>query len=263
MTVTAKLLRLYLVDQQIRGLSGRLNAAEKYLAEQDRILGELDASHAALSTQFKLLEATLRNDEVEASAIEQRVALLRDRMNNAKTSKEHSAYLTEVGTLKDAKKVIEDRVLEAMTKTEEMRTKLDEIEAQRVERRKVHAIAVNDRDARAAEIKDRLDELRVQRTTAVADIPPTALSAYEQRLSMQIEDVMAPVEEQDRRNLEYTCGACYTHLPIERVSILLKRGDLTRCTTCQAILYMAQELREDIEAGHAKKQKKSAASAKE
>lgn len=70
---------------------------------------------------------------------------------------------------------------------------------------------------------------------------------------------MAQVEEQDRRNLDYTCGSCYTHLPVEMVSILLRRGDLTKCPSCDALLYMEQALREDIASSQQKKSKKSVA----
>lgn len=258
MTVTAKLLRLYLVDKQLRGLTSRLHAAEKYLGEQDRLLKELEAKLGSLTSQLRLLEATNKNDEVEAASIDARVEMLRERMNNAKTSKEHAALLTEMGTAKDAKKVIEDRELESMGKVETLRKEVAELEAKRGERKTLHADAVKDRDARGAEIKDRVAELQKEREIAKEDVPSSALMVYEARVSMGHEDVMAPVEEQDRRNLEYTCGACYTHLPIEQVSILLKRGDLTKCTTCQAILYMAQELKADIDAGNEKKAKQSA-----
>jgi predicted nucleic acid-binding Zn-ribbon protein len=258
MTVTAKLLRLYLVDKQLRGLTSRLQAAEKYLADQDRLLKELDTKHSSIASQLRLLEATNKNDENEAASLDTRVETLRERMNNAKTSKEHAAFLAEVGTQKDAKKVIEDRMLESMGKIETLRKELAEIETKRDERKTLHKDAIKDRDARAAEIKDRVAELEKEREVAKRDVPSSALATYEARVKMGHEDVMAPVEEQDRRNLEYTCGSCYTHLPIEQVSILLKRGDVTRCTTCQAILYMAQELKADIDAGHEKKAKQSA-----
>ncbi|MBL8745842.1 MAG: hypothetical protein JNK58_05725 [Phycisphaerae bacterium] len=258
MTVTAKLLRLYLVDRQLRGLTSRLHAAEKYLADQDRLLKDLETRHTSLTSQLRLLEATSKNDEIEAAAIDARVETLRDRMNNAKTSKEHAALLTEMGAAKDSKKAIEDRELESMTKVETLRKELAELEARRAERKTLQQDAVKDRDARAAEIKDRVAELEKEREVAKQDVPSSALKVYEARVSMGHEDVMAQVEEQDRRNLEYTCGACYTHLPIEQVSILLKRGDLTRCTTCQAILYMAQELKADIDAGNEKKARQSA-----
>lgn len=260
MTVTAKLLRLFEVDQQLRGLRTRLQAAEKYLAEQERLCTELERRNATITSMQRQLEATARNDETEAAGLDQRIAALRERMNGARTSKEHSALLTEISTLKADKKQVEDRALDSMSKVEKMREEAAAAQAELEERRKVREVARNDRDARAAEIKDRVAELEAQRKEAAADVPAPALAAYQERISLGVEDVMAQVEEQDRRNVEYTCGSCYTLLPMEMVSILLRRGDLTTCPSCDAILYMPQALREDITTAQEKRRKKSSAS---
>jgi len=259
MTATAKLLRLFLVDQQLRGLKSRLNAAERYLSQQDHTLKEIEAKFGAFASQLRQLEAAAKNDEVEVSGIDERVAALRERMNNSRTSKEHSALLTEINTLKADRSLIEERALGSLGKLDEVREQVRLLEEQKAERLKVRDVARTERDQRAAEIKDRVEELEAQRTEALKDVPREALSAYEERAELGVDDIMAPIEEQDRRNMEYTCGSCFTHLPIEQVSILLRRGDLTTCPSCDAILYMEQALREDITTTNEKKRKKSAA----
>ncbi len=255
MSVTERLLRLYLIDKQLRGLKSRLGGAEKDLNEQSRLLTEQDARLATLHSQLKQAEASARNEEVEADAIEQRIEALRQRMNSARTSKEHSACLTEIGTLKADKKLVEDRALESLTKAEAIREQSREVEAEREERLRRRERAQKERDDRAHEIKDRLAELEQQRVTAIEDVPAATLLVYEERLTSGVEEVMAAIEEQDRRNMEYTCAACYTHLPIEQVSILLRRGDLTKCPSCHAILYMEAALRDDITTSQQKKKK--------
>lgn len=261
MGVTAKLVRLYRVDQQLRGLNGRLRAAESYLREQDRLLAELDAKSSAIAAQLRQLEASARNDEVEAKGFDQKIEALRERMNNSKTSKEHAAVLAEVNTLKADKGLIEERAIKSMQKLDELRKQAAALEAEREERRKVRQVAEKDRDDRAAEIKDRVAELEAERKLALEEVPKHALAVYEERLSIDEDDVMAAVEEQDRRNMEYTCGSCYTHLPIELVSILLKRGDVTKCPSCKVILFMEQELRDSISTAQQKKSGKKAVNA--
>lgn len=256
MGVTAKLLALYRVDRQLTGLKSRLRAAEAYLKEQERQLVEIDAKAQSLKSQIRQLEATAHNDETEVNRIEERIALVRDRMNNAATSKEHSALLTEVNTLKADKGLIEERAIETLQKLDQLREQLLEIEASRVEREKVREVARNDRDQREADIKDRVTELEAEREKRKADVPAPALDTYESSRELLGDDVMAPVEEQDRRNKEYACGSCYTHLPVELVSILMKRGDLTRCPSCSVILYMEEELRDSLQSAADKKRKK-------
>ena len=253
MGVTATLLDLYRVDQQLRGLTSRLDGAEKYLAEQDRQLKAIAAKQEAAAAQLKQLEASAHNDQSEASGIDARIETLRERMNNAKTSKEHSALLTEMNTLKADKTGIEERALASMQKLEELRKQVETTKEQKAEREQVRKVALKDRDERKAEIQQRLDELNAQRLKAVDEVPPEPLRIYTERLNSGAEDVMAPLQEEDRRNLEYSCGSCYTMLPIELVSILLKRGDLTKCPSCKVILYMETELKQDIATSQEKK----------
>lgn len=219
-------------------------------------MGEIDAALGVHSTQLRQLEASAHNDEVESNSFEQKIESLRERMNNARTSKEHAALLSEINTLKADKSLIEDRAIKSMQKLDEVRVQVQTLETARAERAKVRDVAAADREARAAEIKDRVAELEAERVKALEDIPPAALLIYEERVAMgDDESIMAPIEEQDRRSLEYTCGSCYTHLPIEQVSILLKRGDVTKCPSCKVILFMEEELRDSINTAQQKKRK--------
>jgi predicted nucleic acid-binding Zn-ribbon protein len=256
MGVTSKLLGLYRVDQQLTGLKSRLRGAEAYLREQDRQLTEIGAKLESLRSQIRQLEATEHNDENEIKSIEERIARARERMNNAATSKEHSALLTEVNTLKADKSLIEERAIETLTKLDELRAQVGEIETQQAERQKVRHVAEGDRDKKAADIKDRVAELEVEREKKKDDVPASALEVYESARELLGDEVMAAVEEQDRRNKEYACGSCFTHLPVELVSILMKRGDLTRCPSCSVILFMEDELRDSLQSAAEKKKKK-------
>ena len=253
MGVTSQLLELYRVDQQLRGLTGRLKTAESYLAEQDKLLGAIKAKHDAMTAQLKQLEAAAHNDENEAKGLDQKIEKQRERMNNAQTSKEHSALTTEIANLKADKGLIEERALTSMTKVQEFRTQLVTLDTEKAEREKVREIAKRDRDERQKEIQGRLDELNAERGVKSQGIPADAMKHYTQRLDSGAEEVMAPLQEEDRRNMEYTCGGCYTMLPIELVSVLLKRGDLTRCPSCKVILYMEASLKDDISSSNEKK----------
>ncbi len=259
MGATQKLLALYRVDKQLRGLKGRLRGAEAYLKQQDSQLDAIGADRTALRDQIMHLEAQEQNDENESKGIDERIVTLRERMNNAQTSKEHSALLTEVNTLKADKGLIEERAIETLEKLDGLRAQLGELDSQESERKSVREVAIKDRDQTQAEIKERLDELEAERAKVIVDVPPAALEVYQERLDFGVEDVMAPIEEQSRRNLDYTCGSCFTHLPIEQVSILLKRGDITRCPSCEAILYIEEDLRDDITTANEKKRKRAEA----
>lgn len=253
MGVTTQLVELFKVDRQLRELTGRLKTAEAYLAEQEKLLSTITGRHDALGTQLKQFEAAAKNDESEATGLDQRIEKLRERMNNAQTSKEHSAMVTETATLKADKGLIEERAIVSMQKVEKMRVDVEALKVQIIEREKVREIAKRDRDDRQKEIQGRLDELNTERAQKANGVPADAMKHYTARLNSGSEHIMAPLEETDRRNLEYSCGACFTILPIELVSVLLKRGDLTKCPSCKVLLYMEAELKDEIATSQEKK----------
>lgn len=240
MTVTQQLLRLFRVDQQIRGLQVRLNAAQRFLDTQEKHVAEIEAKRAAVQAQLRQLTATRVNVEGEAAAIQAKVDRLKEQMNAARTNKEYQAFLVEVNTLKVDKGKLEDEVLAALSKEEELKKQADAFDAALQERASVRKVAATDRDQRAEEIKDRLNELQSQRAAIVANVPPDALKAYRERDAKfgDTEDgVMAAIELHDARRHEFTCGACQTHLPVQILNALLK-GSLTRCVSCGVILFI-------------------------
>lgn len=254
MSVTDQLLRLHEVDRQLRGLRSRISSADRYLKQQEHLLAELTRSREAFTAQIRQLKATLHNDEAEMAALDERVAKLRDQLNSAKTSKEYSAFLSEINTFKADKAQVEERALESMTRLEEINAAVADLDGELQERTGIRDVARAELERRKADAKERLGELERERNEACDGVPRDALAVFDAiaaRISPD-EDVMAPVDEQNRRSMEYSCGGCQTMLPVESVNRLLGKGELTRCVSCGAILYIEAALRESMLAGNKK-----------
>lgn len=252
MSVTAKLVRLHRVEIQIRGLTERLGQADRYLQTQDQTLAALTKQADGIRAQLRQTEASLKNDESEAAGFDAKIQRLREQMNAAKTNKEYTAFLTEINTLKADKGKVEERELGLMTKAEEFRAQLARIDAERAEREKVREVAKSERDQREAEIRDRLEELKGERAAAASDVPARALEAFESRIAQGHDDIMAPLEEHDRRNREYCCGSCQVLLPLEKLNALIGRGELTACTSCGVLLFIEEDVKGNVVAASRK-----------
>jgi uncharacterized protein len=253
MSVTEKLLRVFRVDQQLRGLQSRLNAAQKFLDDQLKQLGQIDVKRDALAAQVRQLQATVGDNEGEMQRLDARIEVLREQMNNAKTNKEYKAFLTEVNTLKADRSQYETVALEQMSKLDEVKKQLEELEGQRGDREKVRGVAADDRTKKAEEIKDRLAELEAERKRLVADVPADALRLYDAMVKQKGDEAMAPIEELDRRRHEYTCSSCQMAVPVETLSALLRPSSanipLTRCVSCGAILYLEAAVSDRLQGG--------------
>lgn len=240
MSVTMQLLRVYRVDQQIRGLRSRLNAAQRFLDLQEKQLEEHSAKKAAIESQVRQMQATVANLEGEANDLQSRIDTLREQMNTSKTNKEYQALLLQVNTHKVDKGKLDEEALALMNKIEELTSQVAAIDAEMGQRKGVRSVAANERDQRSDEIKDRLSELEKQRQTIASQVPAEAMSLYNERVRKFGDDedgVMAAIELHDARRLEFTCRSCQTHLPVQTLNALLQ-GSITRCASCQVILYI-------------------------
>ena len=247
MSVTDQLLRLYRVDQQLSGLRSRVQAAARYHDAQQRQLADFEARREQLRSQSRQLAAAARNLETEIQTHEGRIVELRKRMNEVHSSKEYTALLTELNTVKADKDRLESAALEELGKVDALNAQAAEVEKQIEERAKVRDVARQQLQQEQAQIQSRLTELEAQRAAAAAEAPPDVLREFDALGRRTEGEPMAEIVEQDRRRLEYCCGACNMEIPVERLSRLMARNDITHCPSCRRILFINEETREVLD----------------
>lgn len=238
MHLTDKLRKVFEVEKQLRGLKSRLHAAERFLAEQEKELGSIQTNRSKFETDHKQLQAQAANFEGEVKRLDARMATIKEQMDNAKTNKEYKAFLTELNTYKADRDRNEQSALELLAKADELKKQLGELEGKHVEREKLKGVAQNDRTTRHNEIADRLAELTGQRNTLAKDLPVDALRDLERLLETRGDDAMGIVEVVDVKRGEFHCSVCMMGLPMDRALGLVKGDKLTRCSSCQCILYL-------------------------
>ncbi|MEO1007117.1 MAG: hypothetical protein AAFX79_00960 [Planctomycetota bacterium] len=247
MSETERLLRVFRVDNSIEGLQSRLRAAERFLAEQERQLGELADRHSTLDAELRKAKASAANAEGEAKALDEKITDLREKMNTANSNKEYQAYLAEISTFKTQKDEHESVAIELIARVESLTAEVDEIDKAKAERQGVRGVATTQRDERAAEIKDRLDELKKERDELIAEVPEHTLSHYVRIRSQLGDEAMAPVEVVDVKRHEFVCGTSMLAVPVETVAALLSHGRVTTDPQSGAILYLSDEAKKAME----------------
>jgi hypothetical protein len=237
------------LDQRVRAMRSRLDAATRRKDAQQRKLDQLKQAAAELGQQLKTAKAHASTLEHEAEAIDERITTQRDKMNSVTSNKEYSALLVEVNTLKADKSKVDDAQLESMTKADileaEAKALAEKVDAQS----KLVANATKEVQEAESEVGDKLKELEVERDAAGEPINSDIRKTFDRLSHTYDGEAMAEISEQDRRRMEYTCGGCYTLLPVESVNALITKPDqITACGTCNRILYVSSELRESLAA---------------
>ncbi|HMN95335.1 MAG TPA: hypothetical protein PKC43_03885 [Phycisphaerales bacterium] len=240
-TPLEQLIQLHRVDSQLRGLKARLAGSERHLAAQEQQIAALERQRGELQTQQKQLQARNAALEVENASVGEREAKLRLELGKAETSKLHSAILNELNVVKAERSDIEGRILVGLEQVEKLDAEIARVAAAIAQREPIRELASRELDERRAEIADRLAQLERERAAAAAVIPETTMKLLDRIAEMHDGEALAPVEEMDRRNREYACGACNMHLPIEAFSRLSGPGGaIVQCGSCLRILYLSE-----------------------
>lgn len=244
MTLMERVLHLYQVDSQVRGLRSRVESAEIYLRAQNRQRDSVASQRDETATRKKHVQATVSNLETEVAAIDERLEKLRDELNAAVTNKQYSAILAEMNSVKEQRNELDDRTIAEMEQIEKLDAELATFDEQLADRNKVCTAAQSDLEERKNDVGERLTELEGERQDATSGIPDSVLTAFDDIADLHDGEALASIEEINRRHREYACTACNIHLPYERVSLAMLNGDeLVLCPACGRILFMQEELR--------------------
>jgi len=244
MSAIEDLLALHQVDKQARGLRSRVENAQAYLNAQERQLDELNGTDEEFAQRSKLTQATISNLETEAGSIDDRTNKLRDDLKNSSTTKQYNAILEEINNLKEAKSQIDDRALAELEGLENINGQIESLSAKITERTTVRDSARIELKERTDEVADQLAVLEAERAEKASVVPDAALEIFDQAADDFEGDSMAPLEEIDRKRLEYGCSCCNVSLPFNLVNTIMADDNIVQqCKGCLRILYATEELR--------------------
>lgn len=237
---------LVLLDQKIRGISGRLDAASRRLAFQQDKITQLQQQRVEMDQQFKHAQVKVSELEKQTAEIDERVERQRQQMNTVNNNKEYSSLLIEINTLKNEKGKVEDQALEQMTQVEAMRQELSGIADRVGDQQKLVTVAELEVEECRSEVGDTLDRLTKERTEAQQQLPSKMRDTLDRLVRMHDGDAVASVVEENRRTREYSCGGCYLAIPVETVSTLMSSDGIVVCTNCNRMLMLDQNLKTSL-----------------
>jgi len=230
--------RLQRIETQLRSVRGQIETKLRSVQAHQRRLATLERQVADTHELIRQAQAESDRLDLDRKAQDEHIKRLRERLNQTKTNKEYAAVLTQLNTDKADALKIEDKVLAAMGKVDDLkkreaesRATLDKEKARMGETQK----SVVELEAKlSAQIK----ELEAQRDLAADGVPPEALKTFERARDKHDGEAMAQVEQTHPRRAEYICSGCNMSITLETINALQSRDDIQVCHICSRILYL-------------------------
>jgi len=131
-----------------------------------------------------------------------------------------------------------------MNQAEAIRQRHEELQQKRDEQQKLLDESEQDVQQAQEEVGGRLDEAESEREQALNALPEQTRDTFLRLAEAYEGEAMAPIEEEVRRRIEYSCGGCFISLPIEHVNAVATKPDrVTTCPNCRRILYVGEDLK--------------------
>ena len=231
--------RLQSIETGRRSIREQIESKRRLVEAHKRRLAKLERQITDRRDLIRKAQAEADRSELQRKTYEERIAKLRDALNHAKANKEYAAILTQLNTDKADALRVEDAVLTALGRVDDLKQQeAGQQAALEQEQAKVDALARAAADLESA-LSSQSDELQSQREAAAENIPPQAMYLFERACEKHDGEALAAIAQAHPKRAEYTCTGCHMSVTLETINALQSGGDNVRiCQTCSRILYL-------------------------
>lgn len=224
---------LQAVDLKIDGRESERQALVAEIESLDRMVGEAKEALAAKTAELAAIDE-------DKSSIEANLALETDNINRSearlseiKTQKEYQAVLKEISSAKKVKGELEEQVLQASVRSDELRQEIAAMEDN-------ISVLEGNITTQKAEVQEKLKQMEevinvelTQRETTEKGLPASLVNRY--NALRQRRQGVAVVEARDG-----SCLGCNMNIPPQLYNNLHKAEEILFCPHCQRVLYIRQ-----------------------
>ena len=223
--------------KRLQAVDGELFRLRRQQQEKPLELEQVEVQVAAQEARVKDAESRLsglqvsqKTQELELQTREGNVKKLQGQLFQVKTNKEYSTMQREIDTLKGDNSLLEEAILKTFDAIEQAGKERKEEQA-KVAKEQEWLRTERERVARElAQIEEQIARLEHDRKGLTPDVPPKALSRYEQVLEIRNGLALVPL-------VNDACGGCDRRLPPQVISQVHLKADIVMCQNCNRILY--------------------------
>jgi uncharacterized protein len=218
-------------DQRLRALHSELARipAERKLREKQ--LADCAARLEKSKARLREIEVGKKNLEVEAGAKREAIERYRSQQLQTRKNEEYTALQHEIQAAEKDIVAIEDRELALMEEAEALAPDITAAEAEHASEQEKIAKAIGALEGRAANIREKIQEMDAGRAAACEGLDEDLLESYERLFESKGGGAVVAVEHD-------VCTGCHMRVT-SQTALEAKAGKgIVHCPNCGRILYL-------------------------
>ena len=215
------------INEVRRKIPERLHIAETPLREATQLLNDTKASVDAAIKERRVHEKDLEAHEAQTEKMKSHAA-------NLKTNKEYQAHLFELELANKKRGDVEEKILLAMEKIDQLQKALQELQEKKQAHEKVFVQEKFGLDMQDKELAKELAQLEGQYRDASGKIEKVLLARYNQVKASRKDHPLAAVRDG-------ICLGCRLQIPPQLIAQVKRSDDLQICPYCRRMLYWEGE----------------------
>ena len=233
LAVTADAVRtLHRMHRQLEDLRSRLAAGPRAIDARSRNADAITARLGLLQEEIRKARLVADQKQLQLRSMETRIKDCEAKRNAAKTNREYQLLGEQMAADDEAKKVLEDEILEALERVDALKGTQPPIETELAAAK----AALDEMKAKVQAERGALDA-EVARITAdleraEQDLPAESRESYRRMVRSKGADAMAQLDGE-------SCGGCCQQLPPTSVAEL-SQGRVVPCRSCGRMVYASR-----------------------
>ncbi|MBC8549926.1 MAG: hypothetical protein H8D23_09760 [Candidatus Brocadiales bacterium] len=193
--------------------------------EKEKVLAEeKQEAKVAVQKDIDRKELDLKTNEAE-------ITKYNVQLNSIKTNKEYSALITEIGSKKADMSILEDEILDTMSKLEIAKQDFEKAtECLKNEEESLKDL-INSVDAEVKEADTEIEKIKSEQQKYIDLLDEHSLKSYNRLSNIKDGKAIVPV-------VGNVCGGCFMNIRAQTLNALMGGKDLVFCQSCSRILYL-------------------------
>jgi predicted nucleic acid-binding Zn-ribbon protein len=233
LAVTADAVRtLHRMHRQLEDLRSRLAAGPRAIDARSRNADTITARLGVLQEEIRKARLVADQKQLQLRSMETRIKDCESKRNAAKTNREYQLLGEQMAADDEAKKVLEDEILEALERVDGLKANQAPIEAELAAAKAALEEMKGKVQAERGALDAEVARIAADLERAEQDLPNESRESYRRMVRSKGADAMAQLDGE-------SCGGCCQQLPPNAVAEL-SQGRVVPCRSCGRMVYASR-----------------------